>query len=75
MPNNPHWHTLRKDSKVHNSTFDNAVKHIRNKREPHLFCGRKSIEFDYDGYTYWTMGSPVEETTLINRVKINTKIV
>jgi hypothetical protein len=23
-----------------------------------------------DGWTYWTMGAPVEETTLINRARL-----
>jgi hypothetical protein len=71
MPDNPHWYTLRKDANVHSSSFNNAVEYIRNHGETRLFCGRKYIEFDYDGYTYWTMGSPVEETILINRAKKN----
>jgi hypothetical protein len=25
---------------------------------------------DFDGWTYWTMGEPVEETTLINRARL-----
>ena len=31
------------------------------------FFGREYTYLDIDGYQYWTMGSPIEETIILNR--------
>lgn len=67
MPQNPHWYTLRKE---HDTVlFDNAVVFIREYGHKVLFKGRPYIQYILDGFTYWTMGNPLNETILINRAK------
>lgn len=69
MPENPHWYTLRKtwDS----ATFSEVVAFIRANGHvewwPNRQRGKQYTYLDLDGYHYWTMGAPVEETILINR--------
>ena len=33
------------------------------------FAGKEHTYFELDGYYYWTMGDPVEKTTILNRCK------
>jgi hypothetical protein len=46
--------------------------HEIGKRIDRLFVyySQKYIYFEHDGMLYWTMGSPVEETTVINRCEV-----
>ena len=69
MPTIPHWYTLRKKAK-RDEDFAAFVQEIRVRGVARQF-GRKSFTyFDIDGWTYWTMGSPIEETILINRARL-----
>jgi hypothetical protein len=67
MPDWPHEYLVRE--RVQNNYFERAVKHIR----AHGFDGRfysKVIRyFEEDGLVYWTMGAPLDETTIINRCR------
>jgi hypothetical protein len=69
MPQNPHWYTLRKNCP--DSVFCDAVTFIREQGKRVYLKGRTYIQYVIDDYTYWTMGNPMEQTILINRVKQN----
>ena len=67
MPEWPHEYIVRE--RVDENLFVQLVRHIR-------ACGyegnfyRKSITYyDDGGLVYWTMGAPLEETTIINRCR------
>ena len=68
MPRNPHWYTLRR-TWDDDALFDRAVQAIRDLGEKRRFFSKHYIYFDANGYTYWTMGSPINETILINRAE------
>jgi hypothetical protein len=71
----PHWYTVREweDTPEGNETFDNAVLFIRETGYDEAF-GRKSYRYlDFNGFKYWTMGNPVNETTVINRAELKHK--
>ena len=67
MPEWPHEYLFR--DWVERQLFETLVRHIRQ----HGFQGRfyqcVLTYFAEDGFLYWTMGAPVEETTIINRCK------
>ena len=67
MPVWPHEYLVRE--RVDASHFEALVRHIR----AHGFEGRfyqKPITYFADGgLLYWTMGAPIEQTTIINRCK------
>jgi len=67
MPENPHWYTLRKH--CNEVSFINAVEFIRAQGQVRMFKSRPYTEYDCDGWTYWTMGSPIDQTILINRAR------
>ena len=49
--------------------FLQLVEHIRAHGYEANFYSRKLTYFDEDGFTYWTMGAPVAQTTIINRCR------
>lgn len=67
MPKMPHHYTLREtwDS----NTFDYVVQKIRELGVPERFFKKTYIYYYANGYKYWTMGNPINETRLINRAK------
>ena len=71
MPQWPHQYTVRRfdDSQRDQNQFEEAVGLIRTNGECRRFepTGKSAIYLDIDGRQYWTMGAPVEETTIINR--------
>ena len=69
MPQMPHWYTRRADW-LTDSDFVAVVKFIRSAGETRHFKGRAYQYLDHEGFTYWTMGSPLPETVLINRAKL-----
>lgn len=69
MPQNPHHYTLKKNWQSPES-FEECVILIRKYGRKEKYKGWSYICFNFDGYKYWTMGSPVEETILINRKKL-----
>jgi hypothetical protein len=69
MPHNPHWYTLRKDW-VAKVSFDAVVQYIRDHGTERKFMSATYTYFDYNGWTYWTMGAPLPITILINKAEI-----
>lgn len=67
MPEWPHEYIVRE--KVDEKLFVEIVIHIRQNGYTGNFYSKTIIYFDQDGYTYWTMGAPIEETTIINRTQ------
>lgn len=63
----PHEYIVKNE--VDERLFMETVRHIREFGYEGMFYKKSLIYFDEDGLTYWTMGAPVEETTIINRAK------
>jgi len=63
----PHEYIVR--GKVDKVLFEALVRHIRQYGFEGRFYQRVLIYFAEDGLLYWTMGAPIEETTIINRCK------
>jgi len=61
----PHEYIVR--DRVDQDKFVQLVHHIRAHGCPAPFYQTSYIYFNEDGRLYWTMGAPVEETTIINR--------
>lgn len=68
MPENPHWYTLRKNW-INDIDFIKCVMFIRENGYIEYFKGRKYIVYGMNGFKYWTMGSPIYNTILINKAK------
>lgn len=68
MPQNPHHYTLRKE--WDSAEFSWTVTTMRQFGYKEVFKGSKYGMFNVNGFKYWTMGWPVEETILINRKPI-----
>lgn len=72
MPNNPHYWTLRKAWPGGSEDFEAVVQFIRDAGHTIRF-GRTDYRcLNVNGWRYWTMGSPLDQTTLINRCRLNT---
>jgi hypothetical protein len=67
MPQWPHEYLVRE--RVDDGSFVCLVKHIREHGYEGHFYARALTYYDEDGMTYWTMGAPLEETTIINRCR------
>ena len=69
MAETPHEYTLRKNApdEMH---FDQVVMYIRQHGDIKSFNRRCYTYLAIDGWQYWTMGSPLEQTILINRSKV-----
>lgn len=65
MPQNPHWYTV--SDTWERSDFDRAVETIRRYGVRVRYDGAYYTQLPVDGFFYWTMGWPVNETILINR--------
>jgi hypothetical protein len=63
----PHEYIVR--GRVDQSLFVELVRHIRTQGCLGRFYAKPITYFDEDGLVYWTMGAPVEETTVINRCR------
>ena len=70
MPHIPHEYTLRRRT-PDEATFERFVVFIREHGYTKLWKGDPHQYFDLDGWKYWTMGAPLEETILINRARAN----
>ena len=68
MPQHPHHYTLRRD--WIDGSFDDVVRTIRRYGYTYRFHGRPYTQLNANGFAYWTMGFPVEDTELINRRKL-----
>ena len=61
----PHEYLVR--DRVDEELFLALVRHIRAHGYEAKFYTMPITYFDEDGLIYWTMGSPIEETTIVNR--------
>ena len=67
MPKWPHEYIVRKN--VDEELFIRLVKHIREYGYEGKFYQCDITYFDEGGMTYWTLGAPIEETTIVNRCR------
>jgi hypothetical protein len=67
MPEWPHEYLVRE--RVDDALFEQMVSHIRTYGHEGRFYLKKITYFEEDGLVYWTMGAPIEETTIINRCR------
>jgi hypothetical protein len=67
MPEWPHEYIVR--ARVDKDLFLHLVAHIRANGYEGRFYRRSITHWDDAGLVYWTMGAPLEETTIINRCK------
>ena len=63
----PHEYIVRE--RVDESLFVKLVEHIRANGYQGSFYKKQITYYDEGGLVYWTMGAPVEETTIINRCR------
>jgi hypothetical protein len=76
MPQYPHWYTIRQWNPHLDADFQAFASLIREigivKAWP--YGSKKPLYhhayLEIDEWEYWTMGAPVEETTVINRAKM-----
>jgi len=68
MPQWPHWYVVR--GNCDDDTFAKFVSFIYSNGQVRGWHDRKFTYLDIDDFTYWTMGNPVDETTIINRALI-----
>jgi hypothetical protein len=61
----PHEYLVR--DRVGEERLVLLIKHIRKYGYEGRFYHKTITYFDQDGMVYWTMGAPVEETTIVNR--------
>ncbi|MEJ6581198.1 MAG: hypothetical protein QNL68_15550 [Akkermansiaceae bacterium] len=61
----PHEYIVRE--RVDEQLFVQLVRHIRAHGYEGVFYRKAITYFDEDGLVYWTMGEPIEVTTIINR--------
>lgn len=65
-PKTPHEYNLRRDAKDE-ALFERVVMHIRQVGYQQKWGKTTYTYLDLDIWQYWTMGSPLDETILINR--------
>ena len=67
MPEWPHEYIVREN--VDEDLFIKLVFFIRANGYEKKFYKKDITYYEYGGLVYWTMGAPLEETTIINRCK------
>lgn len=67
MPVWPHEYLVR--DRVDGKAFEDLVRHIRTHGFEGRFYKKPITYFAEGGLLYWTMGAPIERTTIINRCK------
>jgi hypothetical protein len=63
----PHEYTVKAWTPDFYGKFEAFVLYIRENGEPRPFFKQTYIYLEMDGYKYWTMGAPMQDTTVINR--------
>jgi hypothetical protein len=64
----PHEYTVREWT-YSEPAFEEFVMFIRKHGYKERFWRKEFTYFEIDGWHYWTMGNPLNETTVINRAK------
>ncbi len=67
MPEWPHEYLVRE--RVDEGLFVRLVEHIRAHGYEGRFYARTITYYEEAGLVYWTMGAPVDETTIVNRCR------
>jgi hypothetical protein len=67
MPKWRHHYIVR--SKVDETLFVGLVEHIRRFGYKGWFYDKQLTYFDEEGFMYWTMGEPIDKTTIVNRAR------
>ena len=67
MPEWPHEYIVRE--RVDQALFEELVSHIRAHGREGRFYARVITYYEEAGLTYWTMGAPLRETTIVNRCR------
>lgn len=69
MPQWPHDYTLRENWRVEGMPWENLVQYLRDYSYQGWFGAKRTprLYWVHGGYIYWTMGSPLHDTILINR--------
>ncbi|UCC88406.1 MAG: hypothetical protein JSV81_03605 [Anaerolineales bacterium] len=67
MPEWPHEYIVRE--RVDEEIFVQLVRYIREHGYEGKFYQRSITYYDDRGMTYWTMGAPLDKTTIINRCR------
>jgi len=67
MPLIPHWYTVREWNKQKRDDFTFLVRFIREHGEVIPWGRFMNTYLKLGVWKYWTMGAPIEETTVINR--------
>lgn len=65
MPEWPHEYLVRR--RVDERLFERLVVFIRAHGREASFYDTVNVYYEEAGRVYWTMGAPLEETTIINR--------
>ena len=69
MPDQPHEYTVRGETP--DGEFNSFVLYIREHGHRAEYGGRFYTYLEVDAWRYWTMGAPVESTTVINRAEVS----
>ncbi len=67
MPDWPHEYIVR--GRVDERLFLGLVRHIRAHGYEGSFYWKRITYYNEGDLVYWTMGAPIEETTIINRCR------
>ncbi len=70
MPQSPHWY-LHRDRCSSSADFVAVVEFIREHGERRTFGKRRYVYLDIGEFTYWTMGSPIDQTIILNRAELS----
>jgi hypothetical protein len=77
MAHMPHEYTVRdldgmgrRSTCMDHETFEWFARFIRHRGYPGWFGKTKYMYYDVDGFKYWTMGSPIAITTILNRARL-----
>ena len=66
----PHEYAVRDKTPSLEDEFVYFVKFIRKHGYKEKFWSKTHTYYDVGEYKYWTMGNPIEETTIINRAVV-----
>jgi hypothetical protein len=67
MPEWPHEYIVR--GRIDGRLFEELVLYIREHGHEGRFYDETHVYYEVAGLTYWTMGAPVAETTVVNRCR------
>ena len=66
----PHEYAVREKNQHLEEEFVYFIKFIRKNGYKEMFWNKPYICYNIGEWKYWTMGNPVDETTIINRAEL-----